>query len=170
MLLPDVLTPGLRVVIAGTAAGTKSAAAGYYYAHPGNQFWAVLARCGLTPRRLEPSEFQTLPTYGIGLTDLVQDRAGADKLTMKGRVGTQAFIRRIEEAAPAVLAFNGKLAAETVLRRKVGYGAQPERIAGAAVWVLPSTSGAARGAWDETVWQAFARAVSRPARRRSRRR
>ena len=45
-MLPDVLPPGLAVVICGTAAGTASARAGAYYAGPGNAFWATLTRSG----------------------------------------------------------------------------------------------------------------------------
>ena len=66
--LPDVLRPGLRLVICGSAAGAVSAARGAYYAGPGNKFWPILAEVGLTPRLLRPDEFATLPAFGIGLT------------------------------------------------------------------------------------------------------
>jgi G:T/U-mismatch repair DNA glycosylase len=53
---------------------------------------------------------------------------------------------------PANLAFNGKSAARGALGRPVSYGLQEERIGGANVWVLPSTSGAARRYWDVGPW------------------
>ena len=56
-VLPDLLTPGLRVVFCGIAVGTPSARRGAY-AGSGNQFWSVLARVGLTPRQLAPAEFR----------------------------------------------------------------------------------------------------------------
>ena len=65
-ILPDLLSPDLHVVFCGTAAGHASAARGFYpcfdtlstgcfdtlstgNAGPGNQFWPVLHRLGLTP-------------------------------------------------------------------------------------------------------------------------
>ncbi len=51
-VLLDLLRPGLRVVFCGTAAGAVSAAKGAYYAGPGNRFWPMLAKTGLTPRQL----------------------------------------------------------------------------------------------------------------------
>ena len=63
--MPDVLRPGLRLVICGSAAGAVSAARGAYYAGPGNKFWRILAEVGLTPRRLEPSEFRMLAEYYV---------------------------------------------------------------------------------------------------------
>jgi TDG/mug DNA glycosylase family protein len=34
----------------------------------------------------------------------------------------------------------------------VSYGCQPENIGKTAIFVLPSTSGSARGYWDESHW------------------
>jgi len=56
-VLPDVLRPGLRLVICGSAASAVSAARGAYYAGPGNKFWRILAETGLTPHQLEPARF-----------------------------------------------------------------------------------------------------------------
>ena len=77
-VLPDVLEMGLRIVFCGSAAGTASARAGAYYAGPGNKFWDVLHATGLTPRRLAPASFRTLPRYGLGLTDLCKRQSGPD--------------------------------------------------------------------------------------------
>ncbi len=67
---------------------------------------------------------------------------------------------RIGEAEPVYLAFNGKNAARGALGRAVDYGLRPERIGGAAVWVLPSTSGAARRYWDIGPWRGLAEACA----------
>jgi len=66
VILPDLLSPGLRVVSCGTAAGTASATARAYYAGPGNRFWSILHDTGLTPRRLAPHDFRCLPEWGSG--------------------------------------------------------------------------------------------------------
>ena len=57
-ILPDVLQPGLKLVLCGTAPSRRSAADGAYYAHPGNYFWRALHEAGLTPRQFVPSEFR----------------------------------------------------------------------------------------------------------------
>jgi TDG/mug DNA glycosylase family protein len=112
----------------------------------------------MTPVRLLPAEFDQLPEYGIGLTDICKVLHGSDE-----EVGTVEFDiaglqERVAEVEPANLAFNGKNAARGALERGVDYGLQPERIGGAAVWVLPSTSGAARRFWDIGPWRELARA------------
>lgn len=158
-ILPDVLPPGLRVVFCGTAAGTASARAKAYYAGPGNRFWSTLHATGLTPFELEPKEFERLPEFRIGLTDVCKVRHGSDT-----EVGTDGFdVGRLEEriaaVEPANLACNGKAAARGLLERAVEYGLQEERVGGAALWVVPSTSGAARRYWDERPWQELAAAI-----------
>ena len=58
------------------------------------------------------------------------------------------------------MAFNGKTAAKIALDLPyVDYGVQNVGIHGAAVWVLPSTAGAANGFWDPVHWHALADAV-----------
>jgi TDG/mug DNA glycosylase family protein len=155
-VLPDVLQEGLKVVFCGTAVGDKSAQRGAYYAGPGNQFWEVLYRIGLTPRRLSPPEYPQLIVYGVGLTDLAKTKSGTDNKIGKGDFDVQLFSEKIRHYHPKAIAFNGKRAAETFLDRKVEYGKQNEKIGDVAIFVLPSTSGAARGFWDESYWRELA--------------
>jgi mismatch-specific thymine-DNA glycosylase len=155
-VLRDVLEPGLRVVFCGTAAGTASARAGAYYAGPGNAFWGTLHEVGLTPVRLEPGEFARLSSFGIGLTDICKVSFGSDAEVGTGEFDVAGLQQRIAAAEPALLAFNGKNAARGALERAVDFGPQPEQLGGAEVWVLPSTSGAARRFWDIEPWRALA--------------
>jgi TDG/mug DNA glycosylase family protein len=156
-VLPDVLAPGLKVVFCGTAVGDQSARAGAYYAGPGNQFWKVLFRVGLTPRQLRPQEFHLLLEYGIGLTDLAKTRFGSDSSLVASDFDCDALIVKIKKFAPQALAFNGKQAAkEFYNRRYVDYGRWPEPLGQTVVFVLPSTSGAARRYWDESYWRELA--------------
>jgi len=159
-VLPDILRPGLRIVFCGTAAGTASARAKAYYAGPGNGFWKVLHETGLTPIQLAPTEFRRLPDYGIGLTDICKVLHGSDLEVGTVEFDVAGLEARVSEAEPAHLAFNGKNAARGALERDVVYGLQPERIGGAAVWVLPSTSGAARRFWDVEPWHELAAAAT----------
>ncbi|MGK2938428.1 MAG: hypothetical protein ACSLFR_11585 [Solirubrobacteraceae bacterium] len=66
----------------------------------------------------------------------------------------------IEENAPTVLAFNGMRGARQALSSVDGHGRQAMRFADADAWVLPSTSGAARGYWDLAPWTALAQRVA----------
>jgi TDG/mug DNA glycosylase family protein len=157
-VLPDLLCPGLRIVFCGTAAGSASARAGAYYAGPGNRFWAALHETGLTPVQLEPSEFERLPEFDIGLTDICKVLYGSDQEVGTAEFDVSGLQARIAEAEPENLAFNGKNAARAALERAVDYGVQEERIGGATVWVLPSTSGAARKFWKIDPWHELARA------------
>jgi double-stranded uracil-DNA glycosylase len=159
-VLPDILEPGLRVVFCGTAAGTASAQAGAYYAGPGNAFWQTLHATGLTPVRLAPAEFERLPEFGIGLTDICKVRHGSDAEVGTVEFDVDGLQARIAAAEPANLAFNGKNAARGALERAVDFGPQPEQIGQAAVWVLPSTSGAARRFWDIQPWEELAGACA----------
>jgi TDG/mug DNA glycosylase family protein len=158
-ILPDVLAPGLRVVFCGTAPGTASARAGAYYSGPGNRFWLTLHEVGLTPVLLRPAEFTRLPEFGIGLTDISKTASGSDAEVGRSGFDPERLAAAIGAASPAHLAFNGKNAARAALGRPVDYGVQTERIGGASVWVLPSTSGAGRRFWDIGPWQRLAAAL-----------
>jgi TDG/mug DNA glycosylase family protein len=126
---------------------------GAYYAGRGNRFYETLFHIGLTPRKLAPSEYPLLPTYGIGLTDIAKNTSGADKLLKAEHFDTEGLRGKIIRYTPRVLAFNGKRSAQVFFETSVVYGLQRERIGETRVFVLPSTSGAARMFWDEGYWR-----------------
>ncbi|KRE08859.1 hypothetical protein ASE61_04745 [Bosea sp. Root670] len=162
-ILPDILEPGLRVVFCGTQAGAVSARRGAYYAGPGNKFWPVLHEIGLVPVRLWPEEFATLPRYGIGLTDVAKRSSGPDSALRGGHFDVAGFTARIAANRPRFLAFNGKRAAQVALgisEGRLAYGPQADGLAGAEVYILPSTSGAAAGFWSIEPWKQLAMAVT----------
>jgi TDG/mug DNA glycosylase family protein len=156
-----VLQPGLRIVFCGTAAGAVAARVGAPYAGPGNRFWWVLHQTRLTPRQLDPAEFRTLPLYGIGLTDVAKHTSGADSSLVRSDFDPAAVVAKTERYGPGIVAFVGKRAAQEVLGRPVTCGRQDAHIGVSGVWVVPSTSGAARGSWDMRPWQELAAAASR---------
>jgi hypothetical protein len=47
----------------------------------------------------------------------------------------------------------------------VDYGVQPVRVGRTVLFVAPSTSAAANGSWDRSIWQELARRVRRPRRK-----
>jgi double-stranded uracil-DNA glycosylase len=161
-ILPDVLCPGLRLVICGSAAGAVSAVRGAYYANPTNRFWRILAETGLTPRRLEPVEFRAVLGFGIGLTDIAKTASGSDASLPRNADDVSGFVERIRLARPRMVAFNGKRAASVfygVPSAMLTYGPGAPRGDFPPVWILPSTSGAAARAWSHEPWHALARAV-----------
>jgi TDG/mug DNA glycosylase family protein len=160
-ILPDVLRPGLGIVFCGSQAGRVSALRRAYYAGPGNKFWTTLHAVELTPRRLVPGEFGELPSFGLGLTDLAKMTSGPDTALARSHFGVDEFLDKMRIHAPAFIAFNGKRAAEAVLGvagRLLSYGRQPAGLGASAVYVLPSTSGAASGFWSVEPWRDLAAA------------
>ena len=155
-MLNDLLQPGLKLVVCGTAAGTTSGKVGYYYAKPSNKFWKMLFQVGLTSLQLAPSEYQRLLDFGIGLTDFVKGQSGMDKQIKFAAANRDEFSSKIIHYSPAILCFNGKKAGELCLQRKVDFGFQPEVIGTTKLFVAPSTSGAANGSWNIGLWQELA--------------
>ena len=83
--------------------------------------------------------------------------SGPDSSLARADFDPAAVVAKVERYAPGILAFVGKRAAQEVLGRPVGYGPQDVRIGVSDVWVVPSTSGAARGSWDSrAAWHALA--------------
>lgn len=155
-VLIDVLAPGLDVVFCGTAAGHESAAKKMYYANRTNLFWPTLHDVGLTPRRFEPAEFQTLLDLKIGLTDIAKFDKGNDKDLKPGSLGDKALqdLRaRILKYQPRILAFTSLTGGRAFLRDpERGPGPQPERVGATKIWLLPSTSFHGRKWWDVGIW------------------
>jgi double-stranded uracil-DNA glycosylase len=115
---------------------------------------------GLTPRLHAPDEWRLLDVLGIGFTDLVKHQSGMDKDLSKDSFDAERVRSLIELHQPAVLAFNGKAAAKAFLGGKtIAYGPQDGSIGRTLIWVLPSTSGAASGAWSIEPWQALAQII-----------
>ncbi|WP_119072410.1 mismatch-specific DNA-glycosylase [Aggregatilinea lenta] len=160
-VLPDVLAPGLKVVFVGTAASRRAAEVGAPYAGPGNRFWDILYAAGFTPRRLKATEFQTVTQYGLGLTGMAPNAVGNDDVLRPEDFDAAGLRAKIEQFQPRVVAFAGKRAAQEFLGHRIpAYGLQPESVGPTRIWVLPSTSGAARAFWDEAPWRALAAFVA----------
>jgi TDG/mug DNA glycosylase family protein len=163
VILPDLLSSGLRVVFCGSAAGTASAMAGAYYAGPGNRFWSILHKSGLTPRRLAPSEFGLLPEWGIGLTDVCKTAYGMDHEIAADAFDPARLRMVLDEIRPHAVAFNGKTAARLAFGLRdsapIDLGPTVHTLGAIPAWVLPSTSGANARYWDAAPWHALAAAL-----------
>lgn len=156
-MLPDLLKQNLKVVFCGTAAGNVSAMRQAYYAGPGNQFYTILNKTGITDRLLNPVEYPGLVKFGVGLTDIVKVQAGMDSYLNHSSFDVDSFNKKITKYQPKIVAFNGKKSAAWALGHKgrtgrIEYGRSTTKIGKSIVFVMPSTSGAARGFWDEKYW------------------
>lgn len=146
-VIADVLPGGsgtLRVLFCGINPGLYSGATGRHFARPGNRFWPALHLSGFTDRRLDPSEQDLLPGYGLGITNLVpRTTARADELTdAELREGGRRLAALVERHRPAYLAVAGVTAYRTAFGRpKTRIGQQDEDFGPARLWVLPNPSG-----------------------------
>ncbi len=162
-LVPDVLQPGLTLVLVGTAPSQISARARAYYANPQNKFWSVLHSVGLTPRQLSPHEYALLPTWGIGLTDVAKRHSGVDAALPAEAWAPEELRLKLRTYTPQLVAFTSKRGASEVLGKATGrfpYGVQADLLDGAEVWVLPSTSPLGHTHFVLEPWQALAERVA----------
>jgi double-stranded uracil-DNA glycosylase len=160
--LPDYLRRGLDVVFVGFNPGERSSRIGHYYAGRGNQFWNFLYESGLVPQRLRPEEDQRVLEFRLGLTDLVKrwSRSANELRAEDFHHGGPRLERRLRRSRPRVVAFNGKGAYEKFSGRAARLGWQPRPVAGARVFVLPSTSGR-NGSLTRPVKLAYFRRLAR---------
>jgi TDG/mug DNA glycosylase family protein len=164
MIVPDVLRPGLGLVLCGTAPSRASKEALAYYAHPGNIFWKTLFEVGLTGRLLEPKQYPQVLEWNIGLTDLNKTEWGADAELSHGGFDVDAFAAKMRLHRPRLIAFDSKFAACKYFgARSVGYGLQPATLDGIPLFVVPSTSGRARMYFRIEPWLELAALVREPA-------
>lgn len=156
-LIPDMLRPGLDLVLCGTALGAASAKARAYYAHPQNKFWRTLAAVGLTPETYHPSDYARLLDHNIGLTDLCKTASGNDDELPSVAIDPASLRAKIEMYQPRYLAFTSLTGARWFLKRsKATYGLQSETIGQTQIFALHSTSPRASGAWNDSSWRELA--------------
>ncbi|MFF3577513.1 G/U mismatch-specific DNA glycosylase [Streptomyces mirabilis] len=143
-LVPDVVGDGLEVLFCGINPGLTTAATGHHFARPGNRFWPVLHLSGFTPRLMKPSEQGELPSYGLGITNVVaRATARADELSAQEyREGGRLLSAKVERLRPGWLAVVGVTAYRAAFEdRKAVIGPQERTIGDTRVWVLPNPSG-----------------------------
>jgi len=140
-----------RVLILGTLPSVKSREGQFYYHHPQNRFWKVLAQITETelPKTI-PDKKKMLLDHGIAIWDVIQscDIIGSSDSSIKNVTPAQLSV--ILDRAPVKTIFaNGAKAYELYLR----YCKDMTRL---PVVKLPSTS-PANAAWSlerlTTVWK-----------------
>lgn len=153
-----MIAPGLNVLFVGINPSLWSGAVGLHFARPGNRFWRALHEGGFTDRLLSPSEGRMLLKSRIGVTNLVNSAtASADELALADFArGARRITRKVRRYRPKVVAFVGMGAYRIAFGRpRARGGRQEERLAGAAIWVLPNPSGRTAGYQMPALARAF---------------
>lgn len=139
--LPDVVGPGMRLLVCGLNPSVVAADAGYGFAGPSNRFWAAAVRAGLVHRARDP--WAALSDDRVGMTDLVKratpraDAVRADEY----RAGAARVARLAHRLRPDAACFVGLAGWRAAVDRRARPGWQPEGIGGVPAYVMPSTSG-----------------------------
>lgn len=142
--LAEILAPRLSVVFCGLNPALTAHRDGHNFSNRSNRFWRVLHLAGFTPRLLRADEEREMLQYGLGLTSAVsRPTKSANELTKRDYVTAAPVLeKKITKLAPGNLAFLGKAAYAAIsLRAQIEWGRQPDRFAGATIWVLPNPSG-----------------------------
>lgn len=142
--LPDLVAPGLRVVLVGINPSLWSGWSGYHFGRPSNRLWTTLHEAGFTSRRLAPEDTADLLAAGIGISNLVaRATARADELTDDEiRAGVPRLRSLVADWRPRAVAVLGVSAYRVAFARpKAAVGRQPETLDDAVLWVLPNPSG-----------------------------
>jgi double-stranded uracil-DNA glycosylase len=140
----DIIRHHLKILFVGINPSLYSAVVGHHFSRPGNRFWPVLYRAGLTPRQLDPKDECRLFDYGIGITNIV-NRATARANELSGRqilAGAVRLKTKVKRYQPRVLAVLGIGAYQIAFaEKKVKIGEQAKSLGKTKVWVLPNPSG-----------------------------
>ncbi|GGZ55623.1 mismatch-specific DNA-glycosylase [Streptomyces inusitatus] len=159
-VVEDVVAGGLQVLFCGINPGLLSAATGFHFARPGNRFWPVLHLSGFTPRLLKPSEQGELPSYGLGITNVVaRATARADELDAEElREGGRLLREKVAALEPRWLAVVGVTAYRTAFgERGARIGPQETTVGATRIWALPNPSGLNARWTAESMAEEFAR-------------
>jgi TDG/mug DNA glycosylase family protein len=142
--IPDLVGPGMRVLLVGINPSLWSGAVGLHFARPGNRLWRTLHEAGFTRRVLDPGDQGELLAAGIGITNLVaRSTARADELSTDDiRAGVAPLAALVRRWRPPWVGFLGLSTYRIAFQDpKAAVGPRPERFERARVWLLPNPSG-----------------------------
>jgi TDG/mug DNA glycosylase family protein len=139
--LPDVVGPGMRLLVCGLNPSLYAADAGIGFARPGNRFWPAALAAGLAT--VDRDTWHALQHHGIGFTDLVKRATvAAAELDRDEYVAGLGRLERLASwLAPDVIAFVGLAGWRAAVDRKAVAGPQDRTVGGRPVYLMPSSSG-----------------------------
>src|SRR5260370_815657 len=152
--LPDQLRKGMKLVIIGCHPTESSVRGGHCYAGRDNEFWPLIFEGGVVAEAVDYRDDQRVIEFGIGLTDLVKrpSKTAAELGRDDFGEGRIVLSQKLEEFAPRVVAFNGKMTYELFAQRTCKFGLQKESLYGARIYVLPATPGPQMNSKWSTGW------------------
>lgn len=137
--MPPVIDRATRILILGSFPGTASLQAQQYYAHPRNQFWALLsAVIQADLQSLDyPQRLACLLQHRIGLWDVIADCRRAGSLDSAIRAAQANRFSRLGQECPDLqrVCFNGKTSGKFAPQFASGAYGRPY-----ATVLLPSSS------------------------------
>jgi len=144
--LRDRIRPGVEVLFVGINPGVRSALTGHHFAGFSNRFWKLLYHARLVPEPITFEDDDRLPDWGFGITNIVaRATPGIDALRPHeyagGRTRLLAKVRRFEPRVVALVGVTVFRAMFPEHKGPVATGRQTQTLGGAAVFVLPNTSG-----------------------------
>jgi double-stranded uracil-DNA glycosylase len=139
--LPDIVAPGMRLLVCGLNPSLYSADAGVPYARPGNRLWPAALAAGVVSVDRDP--WHALVHHGVGWTDLAKRATvGAAELTAdEYRLGAERLAWTVRLLRPGAVCFVGLTGYRTAFDRGAVAGPVPAGFAGVATYLMPSSSG-----------------------------
>lgn len=148
--VPDLLGERTQLLFVGINPGLWTAAVQAHFARRGNRFYPALYRAGIVDKVIDATagysigDRALLLAAGVGITNLApRATARADELTAAElEAGSRRLAEQVDRIAPAVVAVLGITAYRIAFSRpRATVGQQPDRLAGAQLWVVPNPSG-----------------------------
>jgi double-stranded uracil-DNA glycosylase len=139
--LPDIVAPGMRLLVCGLNPSLYAADAGVPYARPGNRLWPAALAAEVVSVDRDP--WHALAHHGVGWTDLAKRATvGAAELTAdEYRAGAARLAWTVRLLRPGSVCFVGLAGYRAALDRRAVAGPVPGGFAGVSAYVMPSTSG-----------------------------
>jgi TDG/mug DNA glycosylase family protein len=144
--LRDRIRSGVEVLFVGINPGVRSALTGHHFAGFSNRFWKILYESRLVPDPITFRDDDRLPDWGFGVTNIVaRATPGIDALLRHEYVnGRKRLMAKVRRFRPRVVALVGVTVFRAMFpehKGPVALGLQAQTLGGAAVFVLPNTSG-----------------------------
>src|SRR3954468_21926632 len=144
--LRDRIAPGVRVLFVGINPGVRSALTGHHFAGFSNRFWKLLYESRLVAKPITFEDDDRLPEWGYGITNIIaRATPGIDTLARQEYVtGRRRLVAKVRKFHPPIVALVGVTVFRALFPEHKGIvnpGLQSQELAGAAVFVLPNTSG-----------------------------
>jgi double-stranded uracil-DNA glycosylase len=138
--LPDLVRPGLRLLVCGLNPSLFSADAGIPFARPGNRFWAAARQAGLIAIARDPLDALR---RGIGMTDLVKraTTAASHLRPQEYAAGLRRVEALVQRHRPGATCFVGLDGWRCAVDRRATPGWIAGGFGGRPAYLMPSTSG-----------------------------